>query len=373
MLKTSFFLRNRRLQNNEARYQKGKTLSKKVILWISLLAIPGWIDICQANATEDNFLNAPPTRKKNGSSVKSIIEIHSGFVIFDGRYVPPPYAVKLQRGSVYINGQRVPQKRPGQFSRRPANIYQPNRGPQKRGAAQVERHLRLDGLLICKQSGPTVYVSPDQAISVLEILSDNESGESKVQRLLNKNIRGITSNRWGSLIKTFAGTADLSDRLLAIRQHQAELGEDDTDYEIHWYTNSVLTFSGFILAVWALGTLISCRPPLLTNSRAKVLSKSSCRQVIWLVILIAVLNIYDLVCTLIASSMGSIWELNPFASPIMHQNSEIVLFKLGLTVGAVILLLVTRRNRLAQIGSWWGGVLYTVLILRWSTFNTMFL
>ncbi len=343
-----------------------------MIFWISLVAIASLIEICSAKAVEDNYQRASTVRKKSASVVK-LIEIHSGFFIFDGRYVPPPYSVKTQRGSIYINGLRVPQRRQGQFFRRPVNLSQPNRGPQKRGGAQIEQHLRLDGLLVCKQSGTTIFVSPDQAISVLEILLDSESGEARVQRLMNTNTRGISSNRWASLIEKFEGTAELSDRLLAIKQHQAELSEDDTDYEMHWFFTSALTLSGFLLAVWALGTLISCRPPLLTSSRAKVLSESSCRRVIWLVVLIAVLNVYDLACTLIAGSMGSLWELNPFASPIIHQNSGIVLFKLGTTVGAVILLLVTRRHRLAQIGSWWAGVLYTVLILRWSTFNTMFL
>lgn len=343
-----------------------------MIIWISLVAITGLIEICKANAIEDNYQRASTAGKKNTSAANPI-EIHSGFFVFEGRYVPPPYAVKLQHGSVYVNEIKVPQRRQGPFTRRSVNMYQPNRGPQKRGGAQIEQHLRLDGLLICKQSGPTIFISPDQAIPVLEILSGNESGDAKVQQLLNTDTRWISSNRWASLIKTFDGTAELSDRLLAIRQHQVELGEDDTEYEMHWFINSALTFSGFILAVWALGTLISCRPPALSSSRAAILSKASCRRVVWLVVLIAVLNIYDLLCTLIASSMGSIWELNPFASPIIHQNSEVVIFKLGLTIGAVILLLVTRRHRLSQVGSWWVGVLYTVLILRWSTFNTMFL
>jgi hypothetical protein len=333
-----------------------------MIFWISLTAILGWIEIYRASAVE-----------KKSTSVAKPIQVHSGFFIYDERYIPPPYAVTMERGSVYINGLRVQQKRPGPFSRRQVNMYQPNRWAQKRGAGQIEQHLRLDGLLICKQSGPAIFVSPDQAVCVLEILSGNESGNTKEQRLLNTNTRGIPSNRWTSLINTFDGTADLSDRLKAIRQHQIELSEEDTDYELHWFLNSALTLSGFILAVWALGTLISCRPPMLTISRAKVLSKASCRRVIWLVVLIAVLNVYDLLCTLIAVSVGSIWELNPFASPIIHQNYQIIVFKLGITIGAVILLLLARRHRLAQIGSWWAGVLYTVLILRWSTFNTMFL
>jgi hypothetical protein len=71
--------------------------------------------------------------------------------------------------------------------------------------------------------------------------------------------------------------------------------------------------------------------------------------------------------------MGGLWELNPFASPIIHDNYGIIAFKLSLTFGAAVLFLVARRHRLAQVGSWWAGVLYTVLILRWATFNTMFM
>jgi len=92
-----------------------------------------------------------------------------------------------------------------------------------------------------------------------------------------------------------------------------------------------------------------------------------------LVVLIAVLNVYDLACTVFASNVGGLWELNPFAGSIINQKSGIVVFKLGMTAGAAILLLVTRRYRVAQVGSWWIGVLYTVLILRWTTFNSMFL
>jgi len=71
--------------------------------------------------------------------------------------------------------------------------------------------------------------------------------------------------------------------------------------------------------------------------------------------------------------VGGLWELNPLTSPLMDQNSAVVMFKLGLTAGAAILLLAARRHRLAQVGSWRAGVLYTVLILRWTTFNSMFL
>jgi hypothetical protein len=112
---------------------------------------------------------------------------------------------------------------------------------------------------------------------------------------------------------------------------------------------------------------------MIPGRRAKVLSSTACRQVVWLVVLIVILNLYDLVCTLFAQGVGGLWELNPFASRLMQDASMVVMFKLALTAGAAILFLATRHHRLTQVGSWWVGVVYTVLILRWTTFNSIFL
>ncbi|MBN2316693.1 MAG: hypothetical protein JXM79_22385 [Sedimentisphaerales bacterium] len=303
------------------------------------------------------------------------VAIDGGFVIVDGRYLPPPYVVQLERGAICINGQRVSQRRPGPFFHRPGNMQGPNRGPQHQGGAQIERHLREDGLLICSHNKPMVFVSAYQAIPVLEILLCDEPADAKVQKLTQTDTPWIASEQWALLIEQFESPAGLADRVQTLKQRQAELAKDDVDNEneLHWIVLSGITFSGFILAVWALGTLLCCRPPMLKSSQSVVLSKRSCRQVIWLVVLIAVLNVYDLTCTVFASTVGGLWELNPFAGSIINENSGIVVFKLGLTAGAAILFLVTRRHRLAQVGSWWIGVLYTVLILRWTTFNSMFL
>jgi len=303
------------------------------------------------------------------------VTIDGGFVFFDGRYLRPPYAVRLKRGAVYINGQKVSQRRQGPFSRRPDSMQGPNRGPRNRGAAQIERHLREDGLLICSQNQPMAFVSVYQAVGVLDILLGDEPADAKIQKLVQTDTPWIASEQWALLIEEFEDPAGLAERVEALKQRQAELARDDAgnEDELHWIFLSGITFSGFILAVWALGTLMSCRPPMLKSSQSAVLSKRSCRQVIWLVVLIAVLNVYDLACTVFASNVGGLWELNPFAGSIINQKSGIVVFKLGMTAGAAILLLVTRRYRLAQVGSWWIGVLYTVLILRWTTFNSMFL
>ncbi len=89
--------------------------------------------------------------------------------------------------------------------------------------------------------------------------------------------------------------------------------------------------------------------------------------------LIVLLNLYGLACTLFAAGCGGFWEMDPFAGYILDVPPMVVCFKLGLTIGPAILLIIARRRKLAQMASWRGGVLYTVLVLRWVTYNAMFM
>ena len=301
------------------------------------------------------------------------IEIHSGFVIFEGQYMPPPYVVQSEQGRVYINRLKVPETHRPQFPRRFIGMRRTSQMSPKRGAARIEQHLCNDGMLICTQNGFTAFVPVQQAVLILDVLLSDEPANTKTSRLLQVHLSGITSEQWASLVESCDAPAELRDRVLALKQRRAALGQSDSDDG--WYRTflSGITIAGFVLAVWALGTLLSCRPPAIRGWRQMDPSGPSCHQVIYLVVLIVVLNFYDLTCTLFAQGVGGLWELNPFAGHMMERTPIIVMFKLALTVGAAILLLVTRYHKLAQIGSWWAGVLYSVLILRWITFNSVVL
>lgn len=325
----------------------------------------------RADAIEQKPLYTSAVEQASTLTVEPI-EVRSGFFVFEGRYIPPPYVVRSEQGTVYINEIEVPQTQRAPFVRRPVDMHQTYPAPSNR-AAQIERYLRQDGLLICAESGPTAFVPAHQAISILDVLLGDEPRDAKVQMLLQTGTRWIAPDQWALLVEAFDAPAELRDRVLALKHRQTEMGENDADYEAYWAFRSGITITGFILAVWALGTLLSCRPPAIQNWRGTDRSRRTGRQVIWLVVLIVVLNIYDLTCTLFANGVGGLWELNPFARALMERNPMIVTFKLALTIGTAILFLVTRYHRLAQLGSWWAAVLYTVLILRWTTFNSIFL
>ncbi|MCP4258145.1 MAG: hypothetical protein GY774_11710 [Planctomycetes bacterium] len=347
-------------------------MTKKIIFWFIAVAVLLMAENPRADAQGRKVLSASRARRPRVSNIKPV-EIHSGFVIVKGHYIMPPYLIESKRGRIYINGFELPQMNQTPFFRRNIGMRYFNQTSLNQAVNQIEQNLRRDAMLIYTHSNSTVYTPAQQAIPILDVLLSNEKQDTKVQMLMQIGPSWIDSGQWALLVETFEAPAELSERVLALKQNRAELSEIEDDDELSMSFLSGITIIGFILAVWAFGTLLNCRPPVINSGQAINPSKTPCRQVIWLVILIIVLNIYDLVCTLFAQGVGGLWELNPFAGPLVENVPMIVIFKLSLTIGAAILLVVGRRLKVAQIGVWWAGVLYTVLIIRWTVFNSIFL
>jgi hypothetical protein len=346
---------------------------RKVLFWILVWPMLAGYDVQRADAIERKVLDAP--RSDGGRALPAKpIEIHNGFVIFEGHYIPPPYTVQSEGSRVCINGLEMPQMHLAQFFRRQIGMQRSNQRRPDPTAARIERQLGQGAMLICIQGGAAGFVPAHQAISILDVLIGDEPRDTKLRRLLHTGASWIASAEWAKLIETFNAPPELSERVLTLKQHVSEAGEDDLDT---WWDSrafvSGMTITGFTLAVSALGMLLSCRPPMIKGWRDKDSSRTSRHQVVLLVVLIVILNIYDLICTIFANGAGGLWEINPFAGDLVRHGPSIVAFKLTLTIGAAAVLLVARCHRLAQIGSYWFGVLYTVLILRWITFNSILL
>jgi len=329
-------------------------------------------NVRRPDAVEKKAERASRIRKPAIESIEPV-EIYSGFVISEGRYMPPPYVVRSRQGKVFVNDIEVRDRNRPQITRRFMGMRSMNPMFSGQPGTHIEQHLRREGMLICSSNRPAAYLTAQEAIPVLDILMSDEQPGAKIQTLLQAGPDWMAKEQWKLIAGTFDAPAELAERVDTLKQRQSESEQADTDYDWSWTFLSGITMSGFVLSVWALGTLLTCRPPMIPGRRAKVLSSTACRQVIWLVVLIVILNLYDLVCTLFAHGVGGLWELNPFASRLMQDVPIVVMFKLALTAGAATLFLVTRHHRLTQIGSWWIGVVYTVLILRWTTFNSIFL
>jgi len=329
-------------------------------------------NVRRPDASEKKILRTSRIKKPGMETIQPV-EIHSGFLISEGSYILPTYVVRSRQGKVFVNDIEVRDRNRPQITRRFMGMRSMNPMFSRQSGTHIEQHLRRDGMLICSSSRPAAYLTAQEAIPVLDVLMSDEQPGAKIQMLLQAGPDWMAKEQWKLIAGTFDAPAELADRLQVLKQRQSESEQADTDYEWSWAFLSAITIAGFVLSVLALGTLLACRPPMIPGRRTKALSSTACRQVIWLVVLIVILNLYDLVCTLFAHGVGGLWELNPFASRLMQDVPMVVIFKLALTAGAAILFLATRHHRLTQIGSWWTGVVYTVLILRWTTFNSIFL
>jgi len=302
------------------------------------------------------------------------VETDEGFVIIDGAYVPPPYTIRWKWPAVSVNARPVLVTQRAQLGRRFFAGGRADRVLPRRQVQYVADHLRSGGLILCRAAQAPILVTPGRALTILGILIGEDSVEAKVEKLAGVKGVPIPAAEWAGLAGAFEASAELSERVEYWQARQAELeagivaGASPSRAIF-----TTITFGGFALAVWALGTLLRCRPPLGCEGAERHASGLWDRQVVQLVLVIVALGVHDLVCTLLAYDLGGLWELNPLVAPLLTHGPSVVVFKMGLTVGAAIIFLVARSCRLAQVGSWWVGVVYTILILRWTACSSILL
>jgi len=66
-------------------------------------------------------------------------------------------------------------------------------------------------------------------------------------------------------------------------------------------------------------------------------------------------------------------ELNPLEAHLGTSALALVGFKFSAIAGSCAILVFLRRFYGAQLASWWMCLLCTILILRWTTYNSLFL
>ena len=107
------------------------------------------------------------------------------------------------------------------------------------------------------------------------------------------------------------------------------------------------------------------------NSLRLAAMRSRPRRVVWLLVLLWMLNIFDLTYTILAYRIGDFEEMNPIASQMLQQSWMLIAFKLtGISLGTLILLML-RRHRLAELVSWLICLVYTALAFSWMTYYSL--
>lgn len=97
----------------------------------------------------------------------------------------------------------------------------------------------------------------------------------------------------------------------------------------------------------------------------RALQASRSRRVIALLIVLCVLNLFDLAYTIGAHGAGHFHELNPIARGLLDNPWLLASFKcLAVATGTVILVCL-RRHRLAELAAWLLCLAYVALAIEW--------
>jgi len=97
------------------------------------------------------------------------------------------------------------------------------------------------------------------------------------------------------------------------------------------------------------------------------------RRVVSLLVLVWVLNLFDLAYTIQAHRTGHFHELNPIARDLLDRPWALAGFKLAAVSAGSMILLSLRRHRLTELATWFLLLAYTALAIRWLDVCTILL
>ena len=92
------------------------------------------------------------------------------------------------------------------------------------------------------------------------------------------------------------------------------------------------------------------------------------RRVLSLLILLWILNLFDLSYTILAHQIGGFEELNPLARSLLRPSWILVAFKMAAVTLGTGILMVLRRRGLAEAVCWGLCLIYTALAFTWMTY-----
>ncbi len=216
-------------------------------------------------------------------------------------------------------------------------------------------------------------------ISLLDYFSRPEvtaQSAEELESMLDQLPDDILRSSWKNWLESYVPPSNLVKRAIADLAFYEKI-QNSNNAEITGRRRSEalsypMTVLGMVLAVVALGHLISCRPDALDPMFVEDPTVGMLGRVARTVGLIVVLSGFDLFWTILAWQGNQMRELNPLGSHLMEDTSSLILFKATATLLSTGMLLAMYRHRSARIAAWWLCLICTVLAFRWLTFNSMF-
>ncbi|MHB8902627.1 MAG: DUF5658 family protein [Thermoguttaceae bacterium] len=348
--------------------------------------------------------------------------IASGYVILEGRYLPPPYLLEKHGDDLWINGElavsdwfrwpwgvpppemfprggwggrgfssggpttdgdrRMPDRPRERDENRVPGGTNGRHGPFGPDLSRLEKALKSGWAIVAGQELRACVLTESDLASLVQILTSAISSEEKRDQIRAEVPGHLGTWKWHDLIASFEPSEALSQRLAPeLERIQKVLEDNQRSHEaavasVFWTSKPVkyvITLAAMGLVVAACGTLLNYRPTGRGRWSEIDASGDGTPIVVRSVVLLILLGIFDLGCTLVAQEAGGLTEMNPFGSQLVENPLLLTAFKLTTLLGACGILYGLRRYRGAQVAAWWMCLLCTVLTFRWLTYNSMFM
>ena len=311
--------------------------------------------------------------------------IETGYLVFDGHYVPPPYIVRQHGEEISVNDRCLPPEQntgpsfgfgPGPGSGRWWG-YGRNRVSSR--FSRTEQQFERGALLFVLEDGTSGFIVSDNAFAVLEILLSDASNEDKVESLADGRFPRFDLAGWTKIVECFEKSADVTERVRQVEEEGKRAVEEAlaARRRVEFFDSAPLKYGvtviAMVLVVIALGSLLNHRPK--SDARWRDVDQDGDRvaMVTKNVILLALLNGFDLALSLMAHQAGGFLELNPLGQKLIENPAYLAAFKLTALLTSCLILLMLRKYRGAQTASWWMCLVCTILTFRWLTYNSMFM
>jgi hypothetical protein len=102
--------------------------------------------------------------------------------------------------------------------------------------------------------------------------------------------------------------------------------------------------------------------------RVRAATDSRSRRVILLLVLLWILNGFDLYFTIMAGQLAHFNESNPIAVKMFSHPYALAAFKVGAVGFASMVMIMFRRRRTAEIACWCVCLVYVVVSFVWLSF-----
>jgi hypothetical protein len=308
--------------------------------------------------------------------------IEMGTVIVAGRRLDLPYRVGRQGRYVLVNVERIAEL-PGGRTRDGREKRKPVGSDPDRFIANIERSLLDDYAIVAFDGRTRIVADSCDAAEFLKSLVDAKSLDDRVAAAIAWDIdvsddgmpHRISTVQWRRVLGRFQATDSLHE---FIDEYSEELDEEEDGQSVYvappdtsakrMYTLSV---AGMLLVALSVGTLLNHRPEsgrwsqLVQSTEAVSLVKRA-------LVLIVALSVFDLACTLFATTASDFLEVNPFGERLLSKPWMLSTFKLTATVLGVGILWSKRSYLGAQQAAWWMCLVLTLVTVRWVAVQSLF-